>query len=256
MVPRRNRTPLFQTKAQREALSVLADYFCLNIKMASELLGVSPRAAQFHYERFQRAQLVYSFRYYPEDQVKGAAPYAYGLSDSGVTKAFEDGFATDSTKTFKGHSPRTIEHELMISKFHLGLATLAGSDGWDLRWRQANLKRTVHPDALFALNGRYFFLEIERAKLGNYRDGEPQIVRKLRAYRDYYDSNCCENDFGFRKFSVVTIMRTHDRAANLVSFLRGSGLDKAVFFVSDESRMTTFTSADVLGAIPFGQIGT
>src|ERR1039458_5752820 len=133
MIPSRIGTPLFQTKAQREALSVLADYFCLNIKMAAELLGVSERAVQFHYQRLQKAQLVYAFRYYPEHQAKGAAPYAYGLSDSGVTLAFQDGFATDSTKTFKGHSPRTIEHELMISRFHLELAALAESKQWDLR---------------------------------------------------------------------------------------------------------------------------
>ena len=34
------------TKAKREALSVLADYFCLNAKLAAELLGVSERAVQ------------------------------------------------------------------------------------------------------------------------------------------------------------------------------------------------------------------
>lgn len=217
--------------------------------MASELLGVSPRAAQFHYGRLIKAQLVYAFRYYPENQIKGAAPYAYGLSDSGVMKAFEDGFATDSTKTFKGHSPRTIEHELMISKFHLDLAKVTEANGWDLRWRQSNLKRAVHPDALFAINGQYFFLEIERAKLGNYRDGEPQILRKLRSYAEYYGSSGCADDFGFRTFRLVIIMRTDDRAANLVARLRGSGLNKSAFFISSESKMATFTSAAVLSPI-------
>jgi hypothetical protein len=208
--------------------------------MASELLGISPRAAQFHYGRLWNAQLVYAFRYYPEDQVKGAAPYAYGLSDSGVAMAFEDGFATDATKTFKGHSPRTIEHELMISKFHLELAKLAGANGWDLRWRQTNLKRAVHPDALFAIDGRYFFLEIERAKLGNYRDGEPQIVRKLSSYGAYHGSSHCEIDFGFRKFRVVVIMRTGERAANLAARLRGGGPGRDAFLVSDESKLVAF----------------
>jgi hypothetical protein len=222
--------------------------------MAAELLGISERAAQFHYERLQKARLVYAFRYYPEHQARGAAPFAYGLSDSGVTQAFQDGFATDSTKTFKGHSSHTIEHELMISKFHLELAKLAESKQWDLRWRQANLKRTVHPDALFAINGRYFFLEMERAKLGNYRDGEPQILRKLRSYWEYYDSTGCEKDFGFRKFRVATVMRTPDRATNLGQLLRGSALDKATFLISDESRMLSFMSARDLAAIPLDAI--
>jgi hypothetical protein len=254
MTPTRNRQTRFQTKAQREALRVLADYFCLNIKMAADLLGISERAAQFHYERLQKEQLVYAFRYYPEHQKRGAAPYAYGLSDSGVTQAFEDGFATDSTKTFRGHSPRTIEHELTISRFHLELAALAESKQWDLRWRQTNLKRTVHPDALFAINGKYFFLEIERAKLGNYRDGEPQIVRKLRSYWDYYDSTGCESEFGLRKFRVATVMRTPERAANLGHILRGNHLDKATFLIASEPRMLAFTSAKDLSSVPLEAI--
>jgi len=212
--------------------------------MASELLGISPRAVQFHYGRLSKAQLIYAFRYYPEDQIRGAAPYAYGLSDSGVTRAFEDGFATDSTKTFKGHSPRTIEHELMISKFHLNLARVTEANDWDLRWRQSNLKRAVHPDALFAINGKYFFLEIERAKLGNYRNGEPQILRKLRSYSEYYGSSGSENDFGFRTFQVVIMMRTEDRATNLSGRLRASGLDQSVFLISSEPKIEAFLSAE------------
>jgi len=222
--------------------------------MAAELLGISERAVQFHYERLHKAQLVYAFRYYPEHQARGAAPYAYGLSDSGVTQAFQDGFATDSTKTFKGHSPRTIEHELMISQFHLELAAFAESRQWDLRWRQTSLKQTVHPDALFAINGKYFFLEIERAKLGNYRDGEPQIVRKLHSYWDYYDSTDCESEFGFRKFRVLTVMRTPERAANLGQILRGNGLDKATFLIANERKMLAFTSAKDLASVPLESI--
>ncbi len=222
--------------------------------MAAELLGVTERAAQFHYQRLQKDQLIYAFRYYPERQTKGAAPLAYGLSDSGVAQAFRDGFATDSTKSFKDHSPRTIEHELAISRFHLKIASLAESKQWDLRWRQSSLKRTVHPDALFAINGRYFFLEIERAKLGNYRDGEPQIVRKLRSYWDYYDSTGCESEFGFRRFRVATVMRTADRAKNLTHYLHAGGLDKATFLVSSESNMFGFTSAKDLSPVPLDSI--
>src|ERR1039458_9494261 len=142
------------TKAKREALRVLSDYFCLNTKMASELLGVSERAVQAHYQRLIGAQLVYAKSYESETYEKGALPKAYGLTDSGVSMAFREGSATDSTKTFKGHALRTIEHELMISRFHLELATVAEQKGWDLRWRQRGLdKRSVRPDALFRING-------------------------------------------------------------------------------------------------------
>jgi len=245
---------LRQTKAKREALAVLADYFCLNTPMAAELLGISARAVQAHYQRLIGAELVYGIRYAPEEHLKGAIPVAYGLSDSGVDKAFREGFATDSTKTIKDHKPSRIEHEIMISRFHLELARLCEEKKWDVRWRQRNLQHGVYPDALFRVNGVYFFLEIERAKLGNYRDGEPQIVRKLRSYGDYYDSTSCEREFGFRKFRVATVMRTPERAANLGQILRGSGLDKTTFLIANETKMLAFTSVKDLASVPLDSI--
>jgi len=225
------------TKARREALAVLADYFCLNTRMAAELLGISVRAVQAHYQRLIDAHLVYGIRYAPEEHLKGAIPVAYGLSDSGVDTVFREGFATDSTKTIKGHKPSRIEHEVMISRFHLEVARLCEEKGWDVRWRQRDLRHGVYPDALFRVNGAYFFHEIERAKLGDYKNGEPQLLRKLTTYRDYHDSADCENDFGFRKFKVVTVMRTSARATNLETRTASAGFDPAIFAVSSEQEL-------------------
>jgi hypothetical protein len=241
MTPAR-RNHLTSTRAKREALAVLADYFCLNTHLAAELLGVSGRAVQAHYQRLIDAQLVYGIRYAPEEHAKGSIPIAYGLSDSGVTKAFADGFATDSTKTIKEHRPSRLEHEIMISRFHLELAKLCESKGWDLRWRQRDLQRGVYPDALLSINGRFFFLEIERAKLGNYKNGEPQILRKLKTYRDHYGSTDCEKNFGFRKFSVITVMRTRERRDNLVTFLKRAGIESGIFLNASEDSIFDFTT--------------
>jgi len=243
-----------RTKARREALAVLADYFCLNAPIAAELLGISVRGVQAHYQRLIEAQLVYGIRYAPEQHLKGAIPIAYGLSDSGVETAFREGFATDSTKTIKGHAPSRIEHEMTISRFHLELVRSCEERGWDVRWRQRDLRHGVYPDALFRVNGAYFFLEIERAKLGNYRDGEPQIVRKLRSYWDYHESTSCEREFGFRGFRVATVMRTPERAANLGQILRRSGLDKETFLIASETKMLAFTSAKDLAFAPLDSI--
>jgi len=203
--------------------------------MAAELLGICLRGAQRHYARLETTGLVCSVPYYPEEKEKGSAPRAWGLSDSGVDRAFEEGFATDSTKTFAEHSMKTVEHELMISKFHLETARLCEANGWDLRWRQRDLKKkTVNPDALFSLNGHFFFLEIERAKLGNYRNGEPQVLRKLKSYQDFCGSSDCEKDFGFGEFKVITVMRTPERAGNLRDLLQASGLDETIFWIMSE----------------------
>jgi len=217
--------------------------------MAAQLLSTSVRTAQRHYASLAESRLVYAKSYESESYARGALPMAYGLTDSGVTLAFREGWATDATKSFKGHALRTIEHELMITEFHVHLAKLCDERGWTLHWRQRRLdKNKVRPDALFAIGGQYFFLEMERARLGDYQDGKPSIVRKLDSYREYFDSTDCEDDFGFRKFRVVTVMRTPERVANLRDRL-GEMRDSSVAFVTSESTaMTDLVTDPVLFA--------
>src|SRR6185369_13370626 len=105
-------------------------------------------------------------------------------SAKGVDYAFRNGYSTLATKTLDEHSVRTLDHELEITAFHIALHHLCARHGLRYTWQQTRLKHTVHPDALFIVTGparpetefRYF-LEIERSKLGNYRNGEPQIHR-------------------------------------------------------------------------------
>ena len=103
-------------------------------------------------------------------------------------------------------------------------------------------KKAVRPDALFRLNAQCFFLEVERAKLGDYKDGRPSITRKLEAYRDYYDSTDCEKDFGFRKFRVVTIMRTKQRVENLTAACVAAGMASGIFLNACENAFFDFTT--------------
>ena len=225
--------------------------------MAAEILGVGERTVQRHYAQLlaTKPALVTVVPYNPEEHVRGAIPFAFGLTDAGVRKALQDGFVSDSTKSFDERSKRTVEHEIAISRIHLDLVRLADRSGWDLRWRQVNLdKDTVRPDALFYIDGSYFFLEVERAKLGNYRDGVPSVLRKLAAYLSYFDSQTCENDFGFRRFYVATVMRTMERSRNLVRMMQQppvarnpkkqmSPLDNDMFLVSSEANPLVFVTA-------------
>jgi hypothetical protein len=126
---------------------------------------------------------------------RGGATYVYGLSAKGVRHALRNGYATPATKTLDEHSIRTLDHELELTSFHIALHRLCARQGLRYSWRQKDLNHTVHPDALFhvadpASPGKAFcyFLEIERAKLGQYRDGEPQVLRKVRRYYEYFNS--------------------------------------------------------------------
>lgn len=161
--------------------------------------------------------------------------YVYGLSDRGVNHAFDGSFDTPSTKTLDEHSRRTLPHELAITDFHIAMRRHFGTS---LYWRQAKLDYSVRPDALVVLDRGDsevpFFLEMERAKFGNYRDGEPQIVRKLRKYREHFDSADCERDWGFRQFRVIVVVPTERRKATILEKLRP--IAHRMFWVATEDQ--------------------
>ncbi len=164
--------------------------------------------------------------------------YACGLTDAGVRFCGEG-------KTLDEHSERTLEHELGISFFHLSLRELCDEHGFALRWQQSGLKRGVNPDAYFSLthplaegrNTHHFFLEIERAKIGNYKDGEPSIIRRLRRYYEYYNTPGCESEWGFSTYRVVTVLRSDERRSNLRRAMQ-AGLDHRMFWLGVESNHT------------------
>lgn len=168
--------------------------------------------------------------------------FVYGLSDAGVRHAFRHGYATEATKTFEERSVMMLDHELEITAFHMALDRWCRSADLRYVWRQRNLKHGVHPDACFTVEsaagtGRRFtyFLEIERAKLGNYRNGTPQILRKLARYYEYFNSMDCERKWGFRHFRVMVVQRTEARSEGLLGALQ-AGYRHRMFWLTSEDR--------------------
>jgi hypothetical protein len=86
---------------------------------------------------------------------------------------------------------------------------------------QRGLSDTESPDAMFALtdpaklegkNTLYYFLEMERAKIGHDLNGDPSIMRKLGKYYAYYGTDKCEKEWpDFRQFRVIVVQRTEER---------------------------------------------
>ena len=83
-------------------------------------------------------------------------------------------------------------------------------------------------------NTFHYFLEIERSKIGNYRDGQPSIIRKLQKYYEFYDSSACKKQWGFDKFRVVLTVRNADRMYNLCAQLPEEGLNHRMFWITTE----------------------
>lgn len=239
----------------RQALEFLAEYFCLRTNDVAALVrdrepnANDKRSIRNTLASLHKAGLATRIPYLDLDREKGGTTWVYGLTDKGV-KYCESLWPL--CKTFDEHSQRTLDHELEISYFHVALKKFVVKNGLKLYWQQSDLKHTVSPDAMFALtdprkpegqNTLYYFLEIERAKIGHYIKGEPSIIRKLQKYHEYYGTDTCQKEWqDFRKFRVIVIQRTEERRENLL---------KACLF---KHRMFWFASEDAYKADIGGEI--
>src|ERR1700728_2213348 len=212
------------TRAKREILEIIAEYFCLPTNYVAQLLRHrtpnenDKRSVRYTLGLLYRAGLLNRLPYLELDRESGGVTYVYGLSDKGVQFCK---YLWPTCKTFDEHSQRTLDHELEISSFHMALKTFAATHKLGLYWQQADLKCTVNPDAMFALTDPakpedkstfYYFLEIERAKIGHYVNGEPSIIRKLGKYHEYYGSDACQKEWEmFQQFRVIVVQRTDER---------------------------------------------
>jgi hypothetical protein len=227
---RRAALPTFRlTKAKRESLELLAEHFCLRTNDVASLLRArtlnesDKRSVRHTLGLLYKAGFVNRLPYLELDRESGGVTYVWGLSDKGLQSV--QSFYIHA-KTFDEHSQRTLDHELEVSWFHIALKRFCIQQGLSLYWQQSDIKRTVAPDALFAItdsarpagkNTLYYFLEIERAKIGHYQNGEPSIIRKLGKYHEYYGSDACQKDWGtFRQYRVIVVQPTEQRRENLL----------------------------------------
>jgi len=242
---------------KRNLLELVAGFFCLCTNDAVELLRnraiteSDARSVRRTLSILHRDGFVYRAPHFDAEHDRGGAGYVYGLSKKGVEHALRNGYSTSATKALSEHSIRTLDHELELTSFHIALHRLCSANGLRYLWRQKDLKHTVHPDALFyvadpATPGKAFcyFLEIERAKLGSYKNGKPQILRKLRKYYNYFNSTDCEKEWGFRQYRVIVVQRSDQRREGLLKALEES-CSHRMFWLTTEPAYR----ADIGGAI-------
>jgi hypothetical protein len=234
------------TRAKIKTIELLAEYFCLRTNDLGELeRGQAPshdeaRSLRHTLGLLYRDGLAKRLPYLELDRDHGRTTYVYGLSDKGVEFCKS---LWPNAKTFDEHSQRTLDHELEISFFHIALKKFAATNKLKLYWQQADLKCTVSPDAMFALtdpqkpdgkNTLYYFLELERAKIGHYVKGEPSIMTKLGRYYEYYGTDKCEKEWtDFRQFRVIVVQRTDERRTNLLKALN-TQYNHRMFWLTDE----------------------
>jgi len=179
----------------------------------------------------------------PRIRRRGSPPLVYGLTYKGVLKVEDEGLSTPATKVFKPNSDNLLPHEYEISLFHLSIERACKEHGWALYWRQRDMKRTINPDALFAItdprqpegeNTLYYFLEMEKTKPGNFKNGESKIMRNLANYYAYFNSDQCEKEWvNFRKFRVTIVVRNEERRRNLLRAL-SARYNHRMFWITTE----------------------
>lgn len=165
----------------------------------------------------------------PRIRRRGSPPLIYGLTHKGVLKVKDEGLSTPATKIFKPNSDTLLPHEYEITRFHLYVERLCKDHGLPLYWQQRDMKCTINPDALFAItdprkpegeNTLYYFLEVEKTKPGNFKNGQSKLMRALGKYYCYYGSDQCQKEWKqFTKFRVIIILRNEERRANLLEAL-------------------------------------
>ena len=251
------------TKPREQVLSLVAEYFCLRTGDFYGLIPNGTNNATAHERTIRRVlhdlynrKLLSRLPLAQLDETRRflTSSYIYGFSDKGLALARDEGLDSGIGKTFEEQSPRTLEHEVEISLFHIELKRFCEGNGLILYWRRKDLKKTVYPDALFAIadpskpeehNTFYYFLEVERSKRGNYANGEPQILRKLAAYSSYYGSARCTKDWDdFQHFRVILILRNEERSRNLLQLLAETHR-RSMFWVTREDLYKQDISAKI-----------
>jgi hypothetical protein len=221
-----------ETNAKRATLELLAEYFCLRTNDVAQLLRDrtpnknDKRSVRYTLGLLRKEGLLNRLPYIELDRDRGVATFVYGLSDKGVNFVR---LIWTQAKTFDEHSQRTLDHELEISFFHIAIKEFCAKHQLKLYWQQSDLKHTISPDAMFAItnpekpegkNTLYYFLELERAKIGHYLNGEPSIMRKLAKYHAYYGTDACQKEWtDFRQFRVIVTQRNDQRRENLLKQL-------------------------------------
>ena len=172
----------------------------------------------------------------------------YWLSSPGLELVRDGGCFDEGLIWTPEKSPHSLEHEVAITDFHLAVDRFCAANGWTLYWQQHGLKRTVNPDALFALTDSrrpeddsttYYFLEMERSRQGSYRDGQSGLVRKLERYRDYHGSETCLREWEwFDEFRLVIVVKNEVRKENLLALLSKDFPEPAFWITIEGSDLT------------------
>ncbi|HEY4492399.1 MAG TPA: hypothetical protein VI958_10410 [Acidobacteriota bacterium] len=248
-----NHHPIRLTKTRRALFSLFGEYFLLGNKDIAALLPGSSKAAlrtaQALTKELREKHYLHGELYFDYDYPTRNAEWLYCLTSKGLTYARDHGLCRFG-KAADEKSPLHLEHDYELTKFHIQLNQYCADRRIRLKWFQRDLKRGVHPDAVFEIvrgNGLsdWFFVEIENSKQGNYIAGESALMRKAEKYYSYHQSDHCLQDWKyFNSFRVIFVLKNNTRAAHFLDALAADYNDPMFWIGSRDNPLTFRTPKD------------
>jgi protein involved in plasmid replication-relaxation len=184
--------------------------------------------------------------------------HIYRLHQAGVSALVARGWASEDSAVRRNRDhelkPLFLDHEMMLVDLHV-VMTLASREGETrlLDWKEGRINHDqvvisdrhgsgrlpVQPDAFFKLedsrwpadkNSAHFALEADRSTTAHLRFRD-----KMRAYWNYIDQGLPQRKFGVKRFRVLTVTLTPERARNLCALCKETvpvGAHKYFLFTS------------------------
>jgi hypothetical protein len=272
--PEKSRSGFYFKYGDAEILKRLVEYRFLQPEDLQKLTGRNLVSLRRRLRQLLEQRYVERLTLPTERDVPGlqADAFVYQLTARGVNKAKEYGFADDDYRYTRDKSNLLLEHDVLLTKFHLTLELAARLAPFEISaWEQrravlldsahcGNERLAVNPDALFGYKNRdkpdgqntaYFFVEIVRSRESEYQRQESNFMRKMRAFAAYHASGAHRERYGIANFRVITVTPTRWRAVNLCKKLQAVGLASSRFWFTSVEHVFPDEPARILDTVFF-----
>jgi hypothetical protein len=192
------------TNKKDKTLEAIADLYCATPKDIAEYLY--HRDPNWNDMRGVRATLDRIIEHNPHATYLTKRPYMYrtkifGLSDSGVIFS-RNALGISRARKFE---VKDLDHEHVITRFHIKARELAIKNGWQIEWAQNPIdhKNTINPDAIMRLTGPkgkfIFTIEPERQSFTE------NHLKKGKKYHEVFGTKEAERLFGAEKTRTIFV---------------------------------------------------
>lgn len=238
-----HRPPLALQYRDLELLRTVAEYRLITTPQILKIFSDDSRDGLY-----RRLQRLFHHGYLDRLGTNPNAPMLYAIARRGADVL--------GVSAARGVGDRYVAHQLMVNDVRIALDHASRAHGVELAWLPVVDGQPVRPDGYFSLrfqdlpdgrNRAFLFLEADRSTMTRER-----FVEKLRAYASWHDAGGHTRTLGVKTFRVLTVTRSKERVASLVTAARSSAALAAMrghFWFTSSTLFTTRQFSSIFGAI-------